>query len=35
VAAWTIIVVFFTLRVLAVRFDWQTKPVLPPTTGAE
>ena len=35
VAAWTIIVVFFTLRMLAVRFDWRTKPVLPPPTGAE
>jgi uncharacterized membrane protein YeiH len=35
VAAWTIIVVFFTLRMLAVRYDWRTKPVLPPPTGAE
>ena len=30
VAAWTIIVLFFTIRALAVRYDWRTRSVLPP-----
>jgi uncharacterized membrane protein YeiH len=34
-AAFIVIGVFFTLRLLAVRYDWRTKPVLPPPTGAE
>jgi uncharacterized membrane protein YeiH len=29
VAAWIVIATFFTLRVLAVRYDWRTQPVLP------
>ena len=31
VAAWVIIAVFFALRVLSIRYDWQTRPVLPPS----
>jgi uncharacterized membrane protein YeiH len=30
VAAWTIIVLFFTIRALSVRYDWRTRSVLPP-----
>jgi uncharacterized membrane protein YeiH len=30
VAAWIIIGLFFAIRVLAVRYDWRTQPVLPP-----
>lgn len=29
-AAWIVIVLFFLIRVLSVRYDWQTRPVLPP-----
>ena len=31
VAAWIIIGLFFIIRVLAVRYDWKTQPVLPDT----
>lgn len=34
VAAWIIIAVFFALRVLSIRYDWQTRSVLPPSSGA-
>jgi uncharacterized membrane protein YeiH len=33
VAAWIIIGLFFTIRVLAVRYDWRTQAVLPHTEG--
>jgi uncharacterized membrane protein YeiH len=29
VSAWIVIGLFFTVRVLAMRYDWQTQPVLP------
>lgn len=32
-AAWIIIGLFFAIRALAVRYDWRTQPVLPPTAG--
>jgi uncharacterized membrane protein YeiH len=35
VAAWVTIALFFTLRFLSVRYDWRTRPVLPPPTGLE
>jgi len=31
IAAWIVIGLFFTVRVLAVRYDWRTQPVLPDT----
>lgn len=31
VAAWIVIGLFFTIRVLAIRYDWRTQPVLPDT----
>lgn len=31
VAAWIVIGLFFAIRALAVRYDWRTQPVLPPT----
>ena len=31
IAAWIVIGLFFTIRVLAVRYDWRTQPVLPDT----
>ena len=31
VAAWIVIGLFFAIRALAVRYDWQTQPVLPQT----
>lgn len=34
-AAFIVIGVFFVLRLLALRFDWRTKPVLPPPAGVE
>lgn len=30
-AAWTVIVLFFLIRILSLRYDWQTQPVLPPS----
>jgi uncharacterized membrane protein YeiH len=30
-AAWGIIVLFFTIRMLSIHYNWQTKPVLPDT----
>jgi uncharacterized membrane protein YeiH len=35
VAAWIVIGVFFALRLLSVRYDWRTRPVLPPPPGVE
>ena len=31
IAAWIVIGLFFTIRVLAIRYDWRTQPVLPDT----
>jgi uncharacterized membrane protein YeiH len=32
-AAWGIIVLFFTIRMLTMRYNWQTKPVLPDSSS--
>jgi uncharacterized membrane protein YeiH len=31
IAAWIVVGLFFAIRALAVRYDWQTQPVLPHT----
>jgi uncharacterized membrane protein YeiH len=31
IAAWIVIGLFFTIRVLAIRYDWRTQPVLQDT----
>ncbi len=33
IAAWIVIGLFFAIRALAMRYDWQTRPVLPHTKG--
>lgn len=30
-AAWSVIALFFLLRVLSMRYDWRTQPILPPS----
>ena len=34
IAAWIVIALFFVMRVLGVRYDWRTRPVLP-SSGSE
>lgn len=33
VAAWTVIALFVVIRVLSLRYDWRTQPILPPNRG--
>jgi len=30
VAAWIVIALFFLIRLLSLRYDWRTQPILPP-----
>jgi len=33
-AGWSIIVLFFTVRMLSIRYDWRTRPILPDSPPA-